>query len=75
MQLVQPGQIDIYQVSHLPGQTVQPGQIDIYQTTTYKKDLSWLHFNNQSRIQEEQQVKDQQSYVSLSVYLTYPSSS
>ena len=32
---------------------------DIYQSNTYRKDLRWPHFNNEPRVQEKQQVKDQ----------------
>ena len=38
--------------------------MDIYQSNTYRKDLSWLHFNDEARVQERQQVKDQQSFLS-----------
>ena len=34
---------------------------NIYQSNTDRKDLSWPHFNDASRVQEKQQVKDQQS--------------
>ena len=54
---------------------VQPVQMNIYQSNTYRKDLSWLHFNNEPRFEERQQVKDQQSYISVSVaYPAIPSS-
>ena len=36
---------------------------NIYQSNTYRKDLSWSHFNNAPRVQEKQQVKDQQSCI------------
>ena len=53
---------------------VESVQMNIYQSNTYRKDLSWLHFNNESRVQERQQVKDQQSCMSTFVaYLTIPS--
>ena len=39
-------------------------QMNIYQSNTYRKDLSWLHFNNEPKVQERQQVKDQQSCIS-----------
>ena len=46
-------------------------QINIYQSNTYRKELSWLHFDDEPRVQERKQVKDQQSYISVSVaYLT-----
>ena len=55
---------------------VNPVQMNIYQSSTNKKDLSWLHFDNEPGLQERQQMKDQQSYVSISVaYLTIPSTS
>ena len=38
--------------------------MNIKQSNTYRKDLSWLHFNDESRIQERQQVKDQQTCMS-----------
>ena len=48
---------------------------NIYQSNTYKKDLSWLHFDNEPRVQEKQQVKDQQSCIFVFVAcLTVPSS-
>ena len=49
----------------------------IYQSNTYKKDLSWLYFEVEPRIkvQEKQQVKDQQSYTLVLVaFLTIQSS-
>ena len=50
--------------------------MNIYQSNTYRKDLSYLHFNGEPRIQERQKVKNQQSYVSVFVsYLTIPSGS
>ena len=49
--------------------------MNIYQSNTYRKDLSWLHFDNEPRVQERQQQKDQQSYISVSVaYPVIPSS-
>ena len=52
----------------------QPVQMKIHQCTTYRKVLSWLHFNNEPWVQNKQQMKDQQSYVSVFVaYLTIPS--
>ena len=55
---------------------VEPAQISIYQSNTYRKDLGWLHFDNEPRVQERQQVKAKQSYISVFVvYLTNPGSS
>ena len=48
----------------------QPVQMSIYQSNTYRKDLSWLHFIDEPRVQKRQQVKDQQSCIS--VYVAYP---
>ena len=54
---------------------VEPVQMNIYQSNTYRKDLSWIHLDNEPRVQERQQVKDQQSCISVSVaYPTIPSS-
>ena len=54
---------------------VEPVQMNIYQSNTYRKDLSWLHFDDEARIQERQQVKDQQPFISVFVaYPTVPSS-
>ena len=48
---------------------------NIYQSNTYRKDLSWPHFNNESRVQEKQHVKDQQSCIFVFIAcLTIPSS-
>ena len=53
---------------------VEPVQMNIYQSNTYRKDLSWLHFDDEPRVQEKQQVKDQQSCIFVFVAcLTIPS--
>ena len=44
---------------------VEPAQMNIYQSDTYKKDLNWPHFSDKPRVQERQQVKDQQSDISF----------
>ena len=36
---------------------------NIYQSNTYRKDLSWSNFDDEPRVQEKEQVKDQQSYL------------
>ena len=42
---------------------------------TYRKDLSWLHFDNEPRVWQSLQVKDQQSHIFIFIaYLTIPSS-
>ena len=33
---------------------------NIYQSNTYREDLNWLDFDNEPRVQEKQQVNDQQ---------------
>ena len=43
---------------------VEPVLKNIYQNNTYRKDLSWPHFDDEPRVQEKQQVKDQQSCIS-----------
>ena len=48
--------------------------MNIYQSNTCKKDLSWLDSDVEAKVQERQQVKNQQSYISVFVaYLTFPS--
>ena len=42
---------------------VEPVLKNIYQSNTYRKDLSWPHFDDEPRVQEKQQVKDQQSFI------------
>ena len=55
---------------------VQPVQMNTYQSNNYRKDLNWLYFDGEPIVQERQQVKDQQFYISVFVaYLTIPSSS
>ena len=55
---------------------VQPIQLDIYQNKTYRKDLSRLNIDDEPRVQEKQQVLEQQSYIPVSVaYLTCLSNS
>ena len=48
---------------------------NIYQSNTYRKDLTWSHFDDEPSVQEKQQVKHQQSCIFVFVaYLTIPSS-
>ena len=45
---VEPGmKIDLQREQEQP---VQPIQINIYQSNTYRKELSWLHFDNEPRV-------------------------
>ena len=37
---------------------VEPVQMKLYESNTYRKDLSWLHFDDKSRVQDGQQVKE-----------------
>ena len=55
---------------------VQSVHMNIYQSNNYRKDLSWLHFDDEPRVQERQQVKNQQFCISVFVaYPTIPNSS
>ena len=57
-------------------ETVEPVQMKIYQSNTYRKDLSWLYFDNKPQVQKKKQMKKQQFYITVFVaYLTFPSSS
>ena len=50
---------------------LQPVQVSIYQSNIFRKDIHWLHFEHEPRVQERQQLKDQQSYISVSgVYVS-----
>ena len=54
---------------------VKPVLKNIYQSNSYRKDLDWLHFDDEPRVQVKQQVKDQQSCLFVFVAsLTIPSS-
>ena len=54
---------------------VEPVLKNIYQSNTYRKDLSWPHFNDEPMVQEKQQVKDQQFCIFVFLdCLTIPSS-
>ena len=33
-------------------------QMNIYQSNTFRKDLNWLHFEDDPRVQERQHVKE-----------------
>ena len=44
-------------------QSVKPVLKNIYQNNNYIKDLSRPHFDDEPRVQENQQVKDQQSCI------------
>ena len=59
---------------------MEPGEpvlMNIYQSNTYRKDLGWPHFDSELRVQEKQQMKDQQSCVFVFIVclaITIPSS-
>ena len=54
---------------------VEPVLKNIYQSNSYRKDLDWLHFDDEPRVQVKQQVMDQQSCLFVFVAsLTIPSS-
>ena len=54
---------------------VDPVQMNIFKSNTFRKYLSWLHFNDEPKIQETKQAKSQQSCISVFVaYPTIPSS-
>ena len=54
-------------------ESAEPVQMNIYQSNIYKKDLRWLHFDDEPWVQERQQVKVQQSCISVFIaYLTMP---
>ena len=45
-------------------------QMSIYHSNVYRKDFSWLHFEDEPRVQVKQQKKCQQSCISL--FVAYP---
>ena len=54
---------------------VEPVLKNIYQSRTYRKGLSWPHFDDEPRVQKKQQVKDKESYIFIFVACpTIPSS-
>ena len=52
---------------------VEPVQMNIYESNSYRKDLSWLHFSNEPRVQEK--VKVASEVPAVLHYLTTPSNS
>ena len=47
--------------------------MNIYRSSTYRKDLSWVHFDDEPRVQERYQEKGRQSCTSVFVaYLKSP---
>ena len=44
---------------------VEPVQKNNYQINIYRKNLSWLHLDNEPRVHEGQQLKGQQSCIFL----------
>ena len=43
---------------------VEPVQTKIDESDTCRKELNWLHFDNEPRVQQRQEMKDQQSCIS-----------
>ena len=43
--------------------------MNTYQSNVYRNDLSWLHFGDEPMLQDNQQVKDQQYWISVMVQL------
>ena len=39
-------------------ESVQPVQMNTYQSNNYKKDLSWLHFDNEPMVQERKRERE-----------------
>ena len=54
-------------MSKPPSRKAKWSQLSQFQSNTYRKELSWPHFDDEPRIQEKQQVKDQQSCIFVSV--------
>ena len=48
-------------------QLVEPVLKNIYHINTYRKDLTWQHFDDEPTVQEKQEVKDQQSCIFIFV--------
>ena len=46
---------------------VKPVQKNIYHSNTHREHLSWLQFNDEPRVQERQQMKNQHSKISVFV--------
>ena len=44
--------------------------MNIYESNTYRKDVCWLQFDDEPRVQERQQVINQQS--GMSVFVAFP---
>ena len=41
-------------------ESVQPVQMNTYQSNNYKKDLSWLHFDNEPMVQERKRKRERE---------------
>ena len=61
--------------SRIEVEQVEPVLKNIYQSNTNRKDLSWPNFDDELRVQDKQQLKDQQLCTFVFVTcLTIPSS-
>ena len=48
-------------------EAVQPVYMNMYQIDIFRKDISWVHLHDEPRVQEKEQVKIQQFYITVSV--------
>ena len=48
------GDRKIMQSIRITSRQVEPVLMNIYQSNTYRKDLSWPHFGDEPRVQENQ---------------------
>ena len=62
--------VEIFKVYFIPSYKLSYTGLFTTTSNTYRKELSWLHFDNEPKVQERQQVKDQNSYVSF--FVAYP---
>ena len=51
-------------------ETVKSVQMNTYQSNLYRKELSWLHFNDDPMVQERQKGKDVEPCISI--FLAFP---
>ena len=53
---------------------VEPAEqvpLNIYQSGACRKDLSWQNYDDEPRVQERQQKKDQKTYITCFCGLSY----
>ena len=44
-------------------ESIHPVQMNLYHSITQRKNLDYLHFEVERRVQEKQQIQDQQGFV------------